>query len=173
MRFIDRRRRSSSFMCQTLMVLAVLVITMGHAWAGYDFWPPEQPAQAAPAPKETNTEYFMGAGEEYFIVNVSGIDYGASENIIPCFPVIARFKHSNPKVTKIRMQYPPRPEMYVIYEAQHDAHLKLHENFMKKGEYSYSDFVALDDHNRELGRITLTFVPPYDSGNNACKKPTS
>lgn len=168
-------RQYSLIAATAFLALAAMAFTIERAYAGYDIWPPEPYAETAPVPipETENKEYFMGAGEEYFIVNVSGIDYTASENIMPCFPVIARFKHSNPSVTKIRMQYPPRPEMYIIYEAQHDAHLKLHENFMKSGEYSYSDFVALDDHNRELGRLTLTFIPPYDPENNACKKPTS
>lgn len=106
--------------------------------------------------------------DNHFVVNISGVDYTSSQNIVPCFPLIAHFRHSNPEVTKIRMQYPLNPRMYMIFPVQDEAHIKLHEDYMKLGEYSFSDFIALDDYNKEYGTIRLTFIPPYNPKANAC-----
>ena len=107
-------------------------------------------------------------GYERFIVTISGVDYESSQNIRPCYPVMARFYHSNPHIVKVRMQYPHNRKLYMDFGIDETVHIPLHENYMKKGQWSLSDFIAVDEGGRELERMTLVFVPLPDGEENEC-----
>ncbi len=92
-----------------------------------------------------------------------------SQNVSPCFPVMARFEHPNPKVTQVRMRYPRNWSMYRIYGMGQDVGIDIHENFMRDGVTSYSDFIAEDAQGNQYGTIQLTFVPiPADQYEDLC-----
>ena len=111
--------------------------------------------------------------DDTFGVKVNGIPYSGEENIMPCFPVKAVFTHNNPHVVKVRMQYPEDQRRFKDLPLDVNVPLTLHENFMKDGEYSYSDFIAMDNFNNEYGRVRLTFMPPHEPFAHYCEDTNS
>src|SRR5262245_38925013 len=91
------------------------------------------------------------AGEDdgNFTVIISDEWYREDATISPCYPVTGEFMHTNLAVTKVRMEYPYNPSMFMMFELNQTVRIELHENFMKAGDWSLSDFVALDDAGRE------------------------
>ena len=94
-----------------------------------------------------------------FTVFLNDLPYSHTTKVRPCYPVMARFEHPNPAVTRVRMRYPYNHSMYMLFDVGVDVHIKLHEDFMKKGQLSLSDFIAEDDAGNQYGMMTLTFIP--------------
>jgi hypothetical protein len=94
-----------------------------------------------------------------FVVNIGGHSYREDATIRPCYPLTAIFFHPNINVTKVRMENPRDPSMYMMFPVDQRVAITLHENFMRSGEWSFSDFVAIDDAGKEYGRFQLIFEP--------------
>ncbi len=99
------------------------------------------------------------ADSDIFTVYLNDYPHSRSEKVRPCYPVMARFEHPNPAVTRVRMRYPYNHNMYMVFPVNENIHIALHENFMKKGQLSLSDFIAEDEAGNSYGQITLTFIP--------------
>ena len=94
-----------------------------------------------------------------FTVYLNELPYSHTTKVRPCYPVMARFEHPDSAVTKVRMQYPYNTSLFMYFPINQDVHIKLHEDFMKKGQLSLSDFIAEDDYGNRYGQMTLTFIP--------------
>lgn len=105
---------------------------------------------------------------DHFTVVISGVGYSDTSNVSPCFPVMAYFSHPNGNVTKVKMRYPYNHNMFMIFDIDETVHIDLHEKYMRAGQWSLSDFIALDDDGLEYGAFTLTFVPPENPEDHKC-----
>lgn len=94
-----------------------------------------------------------------FNVIINGAPYMMDMSIKVNPPITAHFTHSNPAVTRVRMQYPRDPRMHVFYPVNRDVTIELHSSYMDQGVASYSDFIAEDDAGNAYDKIRLTFLP--------------
>lgn len=104
-----------------------------------------------------------------FTVFLNNVPHSASGTVRPCVPLMARFAHPDPHVTRVRMRYPYNHEMFMFFPLNQDVHIVLHEDYMKKGEWSLSDFIAEDESGSSYGQMTLTFQPLDPLNNGACE----
>ena len=103
-----------------------------------------------------------------FTVFLNDIAYSQTGNVRPCYPVMARFEHPDPAVTRVRMEYPYNSEMFMHFPVNKDVHIKLHEEFMRAGQLSLSHFIAEDDKGNRYGQMTLTFIPVDPAHGEIC-----
>jgi len=109
------------------------------------------------------------ADSDVFIVYLNDHPHSRSEKVRPCYPVMARFEHSSPAVTRVRMRYPYNHNMYMIFPVvEGEVHIKLHEDFMRRGQLSLSDFIAEDEAGNVYGQVTLTFIPLDPENGTLC-----
>ena len=91
-----------------------------------------------------------GLKPSLFTVYLNDIAHTTSGNVRPCYPVMARFVHPDSNVTRVRMRYPYNYSMFMFFPVNKDVHIDLHENFMRSGQLSLSDFIAEDEQgNRQ------------------------
>lgn len=103
-----------------------------------------------------------------FTVFLNDLPHTYTAKVRPCYPVMARFEHPDPNVTRVRMRYPYNHRMYMFFALNTDINIKLHEDYMKKGQLSLSDFIAEDDFGNEYGMMTLTFIPVDPENGEFC-----
>ena len=111
-----------------------------------------------------------GANNNGFVVYLNDMPHTQTENVRPCYPVMARFEHPYPAVTRVRMRYPYNHELHMFFPMNENVHIWLHEDYMKQGQLSLSDFIAEDDSGKDYGQITLTFVPLDPENQDACNE---
>ncbi len=99
------------------------------------------------------------ADSDIFTVYLNDIPTMHTTTVRPCYPVMARFEHPDPAVTRVRMRYPHNHAMFMHFPMNEDVHIELHEDYMKRGKLSLSDFIAEDDAGAQYGLMTLTFIP--------------
>ena len=104
------------------------------------------------------------------VVYLNDMPHTRTGNVRPCYPVMARFEHPDPAVTRVRMRYPYNHEMYMFFPMNESVHIWLHEDYMKQGQLSLSDFIAEDENGNEYGQITLTFIPLDPENQDACNE---
>lgn len=103
-----------------------------------------------------------------FTVFLNDLPYASDAKVRPCYPVMARFEHPDPNVTRVRMRYPYNHRMFMFFPMNKDVHIRLHEDFMKKGQLSLSDFIAEDGQGNSYGQMQLTFIPVDPEHGEAC-----
>ncbi len=103
-----------------------------------------------------------------FTVFLNDLPYASDAKVRPCYPVTARFEHPDPNVTRVRMRYPYNHRMFMFFPINKDVHIRLHEDFMKKGQLSLSDFIAEDGQGNNYGQMQLTFIPVDPEHGEAC-----
>ena len=108
------------------------------------------------------------AESDRFTVLLNDLPHTKSGNVRPCYPVFAKFEHPNPKVTRIRMRYPYNHDMYKFFDVNLETNLQLHEDYMKQGKVSLSDFIAEDYDGNSYGQMTLTFIPVDPANGELC-----
>lgn len=104
-------------------------------------------------------QYVLPYKKQVFTVELNGTPYYESANVTPKLPINAIFHHSNPAVVAVRMQHPGNPAMSMTFEMGKTYRIQNHEDHMKAGHTSASEFIALDKNGKERGKITLSFVP--------------
>ena len=107
-------------------------------------------------------------GARVFTVFLNNVPHSVSETVRPCVPLMARFDHPDPHVTRVRMRYPYNHEMFKVSPISQNYPLSLHEDFMTKGEWSLSDFIAEDESGKTYGQMTLTFQPLDPDNRGLC-----
>lgn len=108
------------------------------------------------------------AEPDRFTVFLNDLPHTKSGNVRPCYPVFAKFEHPNPKVTRVRMRYPYNHNMYKFFDINLETNLQLHEDYMKQGKVSLSDFIAEDYEGNSYGQMTLTFIPVDPANGEHC-----
>ncbi|MGH1404028.1 MAG: hypothetical protein ACRBDL_07270 [Alphaproteobacteria bacterium] len=104
-----------------------------------------------------------------FTVYLNENPFASSQDVSPCYPVMARFEHPDPNITHVRMRYPLNWFMYRVYPVGEDVNITIHEDFMKQGKVSFSDFIAEDAAGNQYDKITLTFLPiPEEEYEDLC-----
>ncbi len=103
-----------------------------------------------------------------FNVFLNDLPYASDSKVRPCYPVMARFEHPDPAVTRVRMRYPYNHRMFMFFPVDREVHIRLHEDFMRKGQLSLSDFIAEDDLGNQYGQMQLTFIPVDPEHGEAC-----
>ncbi len=104
------------------------------------------------------------------VLEISGVFVVEDTRFSPCYPLDAFFTHPDPRVTTIRMENPRNPRQYIDYPKNTAVNIHIHENFMKQGEYSWSNFIAMDNAGNEYGRMHVIFDPPADPHHNTCNE---
>ena len=101
-----------------------------------------------------------------FTVFLNNIPHTTSGTVRPCTPLMARFEHPDTAVTRVRMRYPHNNNLFMFFPMNEEVNISLHEDYMEKGEWSLSDFIAEDESARAYGQMTLTFQPldPLNKG---------
>lgn len=97
------------------------------------------------------------AGQFTIVINDEA--YTRSQTIYTSTPVYATFKHPNPHVTHVRMEYPDKPDLYIDYPIGEKVRIQIHESYIQAGVFSYSDFIAQDDQGNPYDKIRLVFAP--------------
>jgi len=113
----------------------------------------EKQGQAAPKVTVKNSR------AEGFSIQINDQTYRRNASISPKSPLMAMFKHSNPAVTKIRMQHPQRPDLHIMYPLGQAVRIINHETYMRRGQLSSSEFLAQDDSGKTYDRILIEFKP--------------
>ena len=144
------------FFVLTLFVLAFLVFKQNHRDTS-DIDTPhvhiEQQERAASKAVKNITRH------EGFTIQINNRTYRRNASISPSFPLMATFHHSNPSVTKIRMQHPQRPDLHIIYPLGQKVRIINHETYMRRGQLSSSEFLAQDGQDNVYDRILIEFKP--------------
>ncbi len=106
------------------------------------------------------------SGVRHFTVFLNNIPHTTSGTVRPCTPFRARFEHPDAAVTRVRMRYPHNHNLFMFFPMNEEVNISLHEDYMEKGEWSLSDFIAEDESARAYGQMTLTFQPldPLNKG---------
>lgn len=104
-------------------------------------------------------KYVVPFMEQIFTVELNGTSYKKSGSVTPTFPIMAVFRHSNPAVVAVRMQHPGNPDMSMTFDVGKQYRIQNHEDHMRAGHVSSSEFIALDKDGNERGVIALSFVP--------------
>lgn len=94
-----------------------------------------------------------------FKIEVNGQALSKSGRISPSVPIYAVFHHVNPAVTRVRMQHPSHPSLSKNFSLGEKHRIQNHEQHMKAGHVSSSEFLALDPQGRVYDKITISFVP--------------
>ncbi len=118
----------------------------------------EERDQASFLAKEYNKKYVLPY-KIRFIINVNGTEIGKSASISPSIPIYMTFHHTNPAVTKIRMGHPQNPALSKTFSLGEKHRIINHEQHMKSGHVSTSEFLALDDQGRIYNKIIISFLP--------------
>ncbi|PCJ99457.1 MAG: hypothetical protein COA45_05320 [Zetaproteobacteria bacterium] len=103
-----------------------------------------------------------------FTVFLNDLAYTNSGKVRPCYPLYARFEHPNPEVTKVRMRHPTNHVLFMHFPINQNVHIKIHEQYMKQGLLSISDFIAEDNYGHIYGQMNLTFIPVDPAHGNIC-----
>ena len=130
----------------------------------------QSPTDALKAFSGSNTEkplrmedlspaYIQAIQHEGFSIVINDQFYTQSRNVSPAFPIMATFFHSDPNITKIRMQHPGDSSRSLTFPLDKAIRITNHEGHMAQGHVSTSEFVALDGSGKAHGRIILKFVP--------------
>lgn len=109
------------------------------------------------------------SGAKLFTVFLNNVPHTVSGTVRPCLPLMARFVHPDPHVTRVRMRYPYNHDLFMFFPMKEEINIVLHEDYMKKGEWSLSDFIAEDESGSSYGQMTLTFQPLDPLNNGACE----
>jgi hypothetical protein len=96
---------------------------------------------------------------DVFTIKINDRTYQKNASISPFFPLMATFTHNNPAVTKIRMQHPTRPDLHIIYPIDQPVRIINHETYMRRGQLSSSEFLAMDNAGKVYDRIVIEFKP--------------
>jgi hypothetical protein len=99
------------------------------------------------------------ARHEGFTIQINDRIYRQNASIRPSLPLMATFNHSDPAVTKIRMQHPQRPDLHIIYPLGQQIRIINHETYMRRGQISSSEFLAQDAQDNIYDRILIEFKP--------------
>ena len=94
-----------------------------------------------------------------FTLEINDTRYQFVSAITPDIPIFVKATHSNPNVTKIRLQNRNDPSKKIDFAAGQRVNIKNTDNQMKKGVTSSIEFLALDDSERVKGNVIITFVP--------------
>jgi hypothetical protein len=94
-----------------------------------------------------------------FTLEINDTRYQFVSAITPDIPIFVKATHSNPNITKIRLQNRNDPSKKIDFAAGQRVNIKNTDNQMKKGVTSSIEFLALDDSERVKGNVIITFVP--------------
>ncbi len=94
-----------------------------------------------------------------FVITVNGLDIIRSTEISPPLPIMMSFRHKNPDVKMVRMQHPGNPQFSLTMKVGQEYRITNHEDHMKAGHVSTSEFLALDNQGNVYDKITISFVP--------------
>ena len=104
-------------------------------------------------------QYVLPYKKQVFTVELNGTPYHESASVTPKLPINAIFHHSSAEVLAVRMQHPGNSAMSMTFEMDKQYRIQNHEDHMRAGHESSSEFIALDKNGKERGKITLSFVP--------------
>lgn len=109
------------------------------------------------------------SGANQFTVFLNNIPHKMSGTVRPCTPLMARFVHPDPHVSRVRMRYPYDHNLFIFFPMNREINITLHQDYMEKGEWSLSDFIAEDESGVQYGQMTLTFQPLDPQNKGMCE----
>ncbi len=142
-------------------ILVLLILFGGYLFAQHDWGSGED--FTTPGPSSTSIPAYdaprnAGAAKIYTIT-INGRTYSESASISPTVPIMARFDHPNPAVTQIKMQHPHNKDLFIYWPLNHEVYIQNHSDYMLRGQYSSSKFIAIDEQGRAYDEILIEFDP--------------
>ncbi len=105
------------------------------------------------------TEKNKGELPDDFIFMINGVRYQGAAAITPKLPITASVSHRDSSVTTVIMQHPGDPNRSAKLPIDQRTNLRNHDQHMRAGHSSTSEFIALDKYGEERGRIIVLFLP--------------
>lgn len=132
-------------------VAIVLVLVVGGYLMAFDLGLLDRSKNASPVAETRQCADFT--------IYVNGIAYQQSYVLAPEFPIMVDFCHPSGAFTRVVMRHPGDPSKRMFFDANGQHRIHNHEQHMRAGHDSTSEFIALDAEDIVLGHMALTFRP--------------